>query len=187
MEGRIAGYTISNDVSERQYQLERGGQWDKGKSCETFNPLGPWLVPADDVSDVQALSLRLWVNGQLRQNSTTADMIFGVNYLVWYVSQFMVLKPGDIINTGTPGGVALALPGQPYLPDRRPCGAGNRSAWASATTVRAGDDQPALKKSLHEPVLRWCHPTGGYLFAKRFSRCADANFKRGHLDRSQLL
>ena len=115
VEGRIAGYAISNDVSEREYQLERGGQWDKGKSCETFNPFGPWLVPADEIPDVQTLSLRLWVNDQLRQNSTTADMIFGVHYLVWYVSQFMVLKPGDIINTGTPAGVALALPGQPYL------------------------------------------------------------------------
>ncbi len=112
---KIAGYAISNDVSEREFQLERGGQWDKGKSCETFNPFGPWLVSADAVHDVQALPLRLWVNGQLRQNSTTADMIFGVYHIVWYVSQFMVLEPGDIINTGTPAGVALALPGQPYL------------------------------------------------------------------------
>jgi 2-keto-4-pentenoate hydratase/2-oxohepta-3-ene-1,7-dioic acid hydratase in catechol pathway len=112
---KIAGYAISNDVSEREFQLERGGQWDKGKSSETFNPFGPWLVSADAIDDVQALPLRLWVNGQLRQNSTTADMIFGVYHIVWYVSQFMVLEPGDIINTGTPAGVALALPGQPYL------------------------------------------------------------------------
>ena len=112
---KIAGYAISNDVSEREFQLERGGQWDKGKSCETFNPFGPWLVSADAIHDAQALPLRLWVNGQLRQNSTTADMIFGVYHIVWYVSQFMVLEPGDIINTGTPAGVALALPGQPYL------------------------------------------------------------------------
>jgi 2-keto-4-pentenoate hydratase/2-oxohepta-3-ene-1,7-dioic acid hydratase in catechol pathway len=112
---KIAGYAISNDVSEREFQLERGGQWDKGKSCETFNPLGPWLVSAEAIDDVQALPLRLWVNGQLRQNSSTADMIFGVYHIVWYVSQFMVLEPGDIINTGTPAGVALALPGQPYL------------------------------------------------------------------------
>jgi 2-keto-4-pentenoate hydratase/2-oxohepta-3-ene-1,7-dioic acid hydratase in catechol pathway len=111
----IAGLTISNDVSEREFQLERGGQWDKGKSCETFNPLGPWLVPFDSVADVQALDLRLWVNGQQRQSSSTSDMIFGVDHVIWYLSQFMVLRPGDVINTGTPEGVALGLPGNPYL------------------------------------------------------------------------
>jgi 2-keto-4-pentenoate hydratase/2-oxohepta-3-ene-1,7-dioic acid hydratase in catechol pathway len=113
----IAGYTISNDVSERSYQLERGGQWDKGKSCESFNPLGPWLVTTDEIPDPQALDLRLWVNGELHQNGTTSDMIFDVFYLVWYVSQFMVLEPGDIINTGTPAGVALGRTGLPYLAD----------------------------------------------------------------------
>lgn len=110
----IAGFAISNDVSERAFQLERGGQWVKGKSCDTFNPLGPFLVPTSSV-DPQNLEMRLWVNGALRQSSNTSDMIFGVNYLVWYVSQFMVLEPGDIINTGTPSGVALGLPGTPYL------------------------------------------------------------------------
>ncbi|MFC8299009.1 fumarylacetoacetate hydrolase family protein [Micromonospora orduensis] len=111
----IAGYAVSHDVSERGFQLERGGQWDKGKSCETFNPLGPWLVPADEVGDPQALSLRLWVNGVLRQDGTTKDMIFPVAHVVWYLSQFMVLYPGDVINTGTPAGVALGLPDHPYL------------------------------------------------------------------------
>ncbi|MGC0420722.1 fumarylacetoacetate hydrolase family protein [Embleya sp. AB8] len=111
----IAGYAISNDVSEREFQLERGGQWDKGKSCETFNPLGPWLVTADEVGDPQALELRLWVNGQSRQHGSTANMIFGVHHLVRYLSRFMVLEPGDVINTGTPAGVALGLPGNPYL------------------------------------------------------------------------
>ncbi len=111
----IAGYAISNDVSEREFQLERGGQWDKGKSCETFNPLGPVLVPAEDVGDPQSLPLRLSVNGVVRQNGTTATMVFGVNHLVWYLSQFMVLHPGDVINTGTPAGVALGLPEHPYL------------------------------------------------------------------------
>jgi 2-keto-4-pentenoate hydratase/2-oxohepta-3-ene-1,7-dioic acid hydratase in catechol pathway len=101
----VAGYLVSNDVSEREYQMERGGQWDKGKNCETFSPLGPWLVTADEVQDVQDLELRLSVNGELRQSSTTADMIFPVDHLVWYVSQFMVLYPGDVINTGTPPGV----------------------------------------------------------------------------------
>ena len=111
----IAGYAISNDVSEREFQLERGGQWDKGKSCETFNPLGPYLVTADEIGDPQALGLRLWVNGVLRQNGSTASMVFGVLEVVRYVSQFMVLRPGDVINTGTPAGVALGLAGNPYL------------------------------------------------------------------------
>ncbi|MCT9819605.1 fumarylacetoacetate hydrolase family protein [Microbacterium sp. W1N] len=111
----IAGYVLSHDVSEREFQLERGGQWDKGKSCETFNPLGPVLVPASDVADVQQLGLRLWVNGQLRQDGSTATQIFSVAHVVWYLSQFMVLRPGDLINTGTPAGVALGLPGTPYL------------------------------------------------------------------------
>jgi 2-keto-4-pentenoate hydratase/2-oxohepta-3-ene-1,7-dioic acid hydratase in catechol pathway len=111
----VAGYAISNDVSEREFQLERGGQWDKGKNCETFNPLGPWIRTADELTDPQNLSLRLWVNGQLRQDGTTADMIFDVPYLVWYLSQFMVLRPGDVINTGTPAGVALGRPDQAFL------------------------------------------------------------------------
>jgi 2-keto-4-pentenoate hydratase/2-oxohepta-3-ene-1,7-dioic acid hydratase in catechol pathway len=111
----IAGYTISNDVSERTFQLDRGGQWDKGKSCETFNPLGPWLVTSDEIPDPQTLGLRLWVNGELRQNGTTADMIFGVHHLIWYISQFLVLRPGDIVNTGTPAGVALGQPEGGYL------------------------------------------------------------------------
>jgi 2-keto-4-pentenoate hydratase/2-oxohepta-3-ene-1,7-dioic acid hydratase in catechol pathway len=111
----IAGYVLSHDVSEREFQLERGGQWDKGKSCETFNPLGPVLVAADDVGDPQSLGLRLWVNGVERQNGNTANMIFGIRHVVWYLSQFMVLNPGDLINTGTPAGVALGLPGTPYL------------------------------------------------------------------------
>jgi len=111
----IAGYALSHDVSEREFQLERGGQWDKGKSCETFNPLGPVLVPASEVSDPQNLALKLWVNGTLRQDGTTANMIFGIRHIVWYVSQFMVLNPGDIINTGTPAGVALGIEGNPYL------------------------------------------------------------------------
>lgn len=111
----IAGYAISHDVSERAFQLERGGQWDKGKNCETFNPFGPWLLSADDVVDPQALGLRLWVNGELKQDGNTANMIFGVAHLVWYVSQFLVLHPGDVINTGTPAGVALGREGSPYL------------------------------------------------------------------------
>lgn len=107
-EAVIAGYTVSNDVSERAFQLEvSGGQWSKGKCAETFNPLGPALVPAAEV-DPQALRLRSAVNGEPRQDSTTADMIFSVWELVWHLSQYMVLEPGDIVNTGTPRGVALS-------------------------------------------------------------------------------
>ncbi|MGW4200468.1 fumarylacetoacetate hydrolase family protein [Streptomyces sp. NPDC004726] len=106
----VAGYTIAHDVSEREFQLERGGTWDKGKNCETFNPLGPWLVTPDEVPDPQALSLKLWVNGELKQNGTTADQIFPVRDVVRYVSRFMTLYPGDVINTGTPAGVALGQP-----------------------------------------------------------------------------
>ncbi|HUR08331.1 MAG TPA: fumarylacetoacetate hydrolase family protein [Nonomuraea sp.] len=111
----IAGYAVANDVSEREFQLERGGQWDKGKSCETFNPLGPWLVTADEVPDPQNLAMRLSVNGEVRQDGVTKNMIFDVAEIVRYLSQFMVLDPGDVINTGTPAGVAMGMPGQPYL------------------------------------------------------------------------
>ena len=111
----IGGYAIANDVSEREFQLERGGQWDKGKSCETFNPLGPWLVTPDEIEDPHALRMGLSVNGETRQNGSTANMIFGVDHVIWYLSQFMVLEPGDVINTGTPAGVALGLPDHPYL------------------------------------------------------------------------
>ncbi|MET7464073.1 fumarylacetoacetate hydrolase family protein [Nonomuraea sp. NPDC005501] len=111
----VAGYAVANDVSEREFQLERGGQWDKGKSCETFNPLGPWLVTADEIPDPQSLALRLWVNDELRQDGDTKNMIFDVAEIVRYLSRFMVLEPGDVINTGTPAGVAMGMPGQPYL------------------------------------------------------------------------
>ncbi len=111
----IAGYMVGHDVSEREYQLERGGQWVKGKSCETFNPAGPWLVTADAVPDPGALDLWLDVNGRRRQAGSTRTMIFGVAEIVRYLSQFMVLDPGDIINTGTPPGVALGQPDKPYL------------------------------------------------------------------------
>ena len=114
-DAHIAGYTIANDVSEREFQLEREGQWDKGKSCETFNPLGPWLVTPDEIPDPQSLGLRLWVDDELRQDGSTANMAFGVRHLVWYISQFMALRPGDVVNTGTPAGVALGRPGGGYL------------------------------------------------------------------------
>ncbi|MEN8650205.1 fumarylacetoacetate hydrolase family protein [Streptomyces sp. 21So2-11] len=112
----VAGYAVAHDVSEREFQIERGGTWDKGKNCETFNPLGPWLVTADEVPDPQTLGLKLWVNGELRQNGTTAEQIFPVGEVVSYVSRFMTLYPGDVINTGTPAGVAMGQPEpKPYL------------------------------------------------------------------------
>lgn len=111
----VAGYVISHDVSERAFQLDLSSQWDIGKSCERFNPLGPWLVTAGEVPDPQRLGLRLEVNGRKRQDGSTGDMIFGVGYLIWYLSQYLVLEPGDLINTGTPAGVALGLPDHPYL------------------------------------------------------------------------
>ncbi|MGO4304103.1 ureidoglycolate lyase [Cupriavidus sp. RAF12] len=112
----VAGYCIVNDVSERAYQLERGGQWDKGKGCDTFGPLGPWLVTRDEVPDAQALALWLEVDGKRYQNGNTSTMIFDVPTLVSYISQFMSLQPGDVISTGTPPGVGLGQKPHPvYL------------------------------------------------------------------------
>lgn len=106
---RIAGFVISNDVSERTFQLDRGGQWMKGKSAETFNPLGPWLVTPDEVDIAGGLDLWLDVDGQRRQTGSTTALIFPVDVLVHYISQFLVLDPGDLINTGTPPGVAMGM------------------------------------------------------------------------------
>ena len=111
----IAGYMVCNDVSEREFQLERQGQWSKGKSCETFNPAGPWLVTADEVPHPANLTMSLSVNGVTMQNSTTAQMVFKPGFLVYYLSQFMVLEPGDVINTGTPPGVGMGLKPPRYL------------------------------------------------------------------------
>lgn len=112
----VAGYSLHNDYSERAWQLERGGQWVKGKSCDSFAPLGPFLATKDEIADPHALPMWLKVNGVLRQNSTTAQMVFGVPQLVSYISQFMTLLPGDVISTGTPPGVGLGLKPNPiYL------------------------------------------------------------------------
>jgi 2-keto-4-pentenoate hydratase/2-oxohepta-3-ene-1,7-dioic acid hydratase in catechol pathway len=111
----VAGYAVCNDLSEREFQLERGGQWDKGKNCATFLPFGPWLVTPDEIPDPQALALWLEVNGQRHQNSSTANMVFGVRHLVHYISQFMPLEAGDIISTGTPAGVGLGMKPPVYL------------------------------------------------------------------------
>ena len=113
----VAGYAVTNDVSERAFQNERAGQWTKGKSCDTFGPLGPWLVTRDEVADPQALALWLTVNGEKRQNGSTRTMVYGVAHLVSYLSQFMTLHPGDVISTGTPPGVGMAMKPPVYLQD----------------------------------------------------------------------
>lgn len=111
----IAGYLVVNDVSERSFQLERGGQWAKGKSAETFNPAGPWLATTDEIEDVLALDMWLDVNGVRRQTGNTKTMIFDPYFIVHYLSQFLVLEPGDLINTGTPPGVGMGLTPPVYL------------------------------------------------------------------------
>src|SRR5271169_646010 len=111
----IAGYCVVNDVSEREYQMERGGQWTKGKSCDTFCPMGPWLVTADEIADAGTLQVTTDVNGERRQDSNTADLIFGIEHIVSYCSQFMTLNPGDVIPTGTPQGVAMGFKPPKFL------------------------------------------------------------------------
>ena len=113
--GFVAGYCVVNDVSEREYQIERGGTWDKGKGCDTFGPVGPWLVTADEVGDPQQLGMWLEVNGHRYQNGSTRTMIFGVAQLVSYVSRFMTLYPGDLITTGTPPGVGMGVKPSPVF------------------------------------------------------------------------
>lgn len=112
--GYIAGYCLHNDYSEREFQLERGGQWVKGKSCDTFAPLGPWLATTDELSDISNLRLWLTVNGKTMQDSTTANLIFKPPFLISYLSQFMTLLPGDVISTGTPAGVGLGQKPEPF-------------------------------------------------------------------------
>lgn len=111
----VAGYCVCNDVSEREYQLERGGQWTKGKGCPTFGPLGPWLVTKDEIGDVQDLRMTLAVNGETVQDGSTRTMVFQVPFLVSYISRFMALMPGDVITTGTPPGVGMGMKPPRYL------------------------------------------------------------------------
>ena len=135
----VAGYTVVNDISEREYQLERGGTWDKGKGCDTFGPVGPWLVTRDEVGDVQNLDMWLDVNGQRMQTGNTHTMIFTVAKIVSYLSQFMTLEPGDIITTGTPPGVGMGRKPEPvYL--------------ASGDTIRLGI---AKLGEQHQFVIAW--------------------------------
>ncbi|ASW04953.1 fumarylacetoacetate hydrolase family protein [Rhizobium sp. 11515TR] len=111
----VAGYCVSHDVSERAFQTERSGQWTKGKSCDTFGPIGPWLVTKDEIADPQNLGMWLKVNGKMMQNGSTRTMVYGVAYLISYLSQFMSLHPGDVISTGTPPGVGMGMKPPQYL------------------------------------------------------------------------
>jgi 2-keto-4-pentenoate hydratase/2-oxohepta-3-ene-1,7-dioic acid hydratase in catechol pathway len=139
----VSGYCVVNDVSEREYQLERGGQWDKGKGCDTFGPIGPWLVTADEVGDPQNLAMWLDVNGKREQTGSTATMIFGVAQLVSYLSRFMTLEPGDLITTGTPPGVGMGQKPQPkFLKPGDQITLGIEKLGDQAQTVFAWD--PAL-------------------------------------------
>jgi 2-keto-4-pentenoate hydratase/2-oxohepta-3-ene-1,7-dioic acid hydratase in catechol pathway len=113
--GHVAGYCLHNDYSERAFQLERGGQWVKGKSCDTFAPLGPWLVTPDEISDINKVRLWLTVNGKTMQDGNTSNLIFKIPFLISYLSRFMSLLPGDIISTGTPAGVGLGMNPQVFL------------------------------------------------------------------------
>src|SRR5579863_2841122 len=135
----VAGYTLINDISEREYQLERGGTWDKGKGCDTFGPVGPWLVTRDEVGDVQRLDMWLDVNGQRMQTGNTYTMIFTVARIVSYLSQFMTLEPGDIITTGTPPGVGMGRKPEPvYL--------------AAGDTIRLGIEKLGEQR---QSVIAW--------------------------------
>lgn len=135
--GHVAGYVLHNDYSERDFQLHRGGQWVKGKSCDTFAPLGPWLVTPEEVEDVQNLHMWLSVNGIMRQKSSTSNMVFGVAHLVSYVSQFMTLESGDIISTGTPAGVGLGMNPPLYLKDGDEVELGIDGLGTAKQTLRA--------------------------------------------------
>jgi len=138
----VAGYCVVNDLSEREYQMERGGTWDKGKGCDTFGPVGPWMVTADEVPDPQALAMWLDVNGKRFQNGSTQTMIFGVAQLVSYISRFMTLYPGDLISTGTPPGVGLGQKPPLYLKPGDTMALGVQGLGEQRQTVHAWD--PAL-------------------------------------------
>ena len=137
----VAGYCVCNDVSEREFQLERSGQWTKGKGCPTFGPIGPWLVTPDEIGDVQKLDMWLDVNGERMQTGSTSTMIFGVKTLVSYISHFMILEPGDVITTGTPPGVGMGK-----KPQRLPPSGRYRSRSASSGLGRQAQRVVAWKE-----------------------------------------
>ena len=136
--GAVAGYFLSNDVSERVFQIERAGQWTKGKGCETFGPIGPWVATKDEIKDPQNLNIWLKVNGEYRQRGNTKTMVFGVAEIVWWCSQYFVMEPGDIIVTGTPSGVG-ARHEAAEVPQ------GRRRGASSAATASAQQKQKIVK------------------------------------------
>lgn len=149
--GYVAGLCVCNDVSEREFQMERGGTWTKGKGCPTFGPLGPWLVTLDEVSDLRDLSMFLDVNGERMQTGTTATMIFDVAQIVAYLSHFMILEPGDVVTTGTPPGVGLARKPPRYLKSGDVVSLGIAGLGQQRQTVVAFDDWTA-KVAAGEPT-----------------------------------
>ncbi len=152
----VAGYCLANDVSERVFQIERSGQWTKGKGCETFGPLGPWLVTKDEIRDPQRLDMWLTVNGETRQKGTTKNMVFGVAHLVWYCSQFFVMEPGDVIITGTPAGVGLG-----FKPDPKFLKAGDMVSSASTASASRRRRSCASRADAHAQArgaIHYRHP-----------------------------
>ena len=139
----VAGYCVVNDISEREYQLERGGTWDKGKGCDGFGPLGPWLVTADEVPDPQALRMWLDVDGRRMQDGSTATMVFGVTFLISYLSRFMSLQPGDVISTGTPPGVGMGQKPPMYLRAGQAMRLGIAGLGEQRQTMVAAREQPS--------------------------------------------
>jgi len=131
----VAGFCLHNDLSEREFQLERNGQWVKGKSCDTFAPLGPFLVTPDEIKDINCLRLWLTVNGKMMQDGNTADLIFKIPFLIAYLSQFMTLLPGDVISTGTPAGVGLGMSPQVYLKEGDVVELGGEALGCSRQTI----------------------------------------------------
>ena len=148
----VAGYCLANDVSERVFQIERSGQWTKGKGCETFGPLGPWLVTKDEIRDPQRLDMWLTVNGETRQKGTTKNMVFGVAHLVWYCSQFFVMEPGDVIITGTPAGVGARLQARSEILE------GRRHGEARHRRPRRADAEDRALQELTRTLKGVTHP-----------------------------
>ena len=157
----IAGYCVVNDVSEREFQIERGGQWTKGKSGDTFCPMGPWLVTADEVADAGKLQVWTEVNGERRQDSNTADLIFGIDHIVSYVSQFMTLMPGDVIPTGTPSGVGDGLQAA-AIPARRATRCACRSRGSASRTQRLVPFRGLNASAVSAPPGERRRPTPNY-------------------------
>ena len=143
----VAGYFLSNDVSERVFQIERAGQWTKGKGCETFGPIGPWVATKDEIKDPQNLNIWLKVNGEFRQNGNTKTMVFGVAEIVWWCSQYFIMEPGDIIVTGTPSGVALGMKPPKFLQ-------GRRRGRSSAATASARRSRRSSRRAPDRALLR---------------------------------